>query len=503
MTTKELFITEIDKHWEKLKNRDDVIFENISIKLDAEEKFEALRDSDPLLYQELFHENSTYEKKKMIQEYFWDNIVGELYENTVDIMHQAGILEEAQKSFEKSYKIENTAKLILENGIFANFNSKKKKELIDPLIESFFYPHSFVENNRSLLDLNFEALEETRITNFGNSLGSGITNAARLSKSLLLLLATFFISPATTLIGNPGARTLDAVNQWATGAPPANKGLNPTTRKFYAFLDNFGVVKLLFVFLNQDLTKVAEFLKRSNTLDNDYVDDILKEVGANPSQIVDKCWAKNKHQIPVQSNTEKSTFWSKIGHLLNGKGIANFLRNPLYNNDTQIALLLKSDSADPHYQKMFYDFRVCVYEKVFEIILGFAKAIYSMDDASYEIIKHANEVHKNKNFKAFFDLRPKQDNEEAMFAIMKALVAIDDIANTLEKRKGELVADKYIDKFNDFLRQNIKQTYQQLDEMANQKKYNADRYEEEDPDDETKAKKIAEERFNAKKSIFM
>ena len=86
---------------------------------------------------------------------------------------------------------------------------------------------------------------------------------------------------------------------------------------------------------------------------------------------------------------------------------------------------------------------------------------------------------------------------------MKALVAIDSIATTLEKRKGELVADKYIDKFSDFLRQNIKQTYQQLDEMANQKKYNADRYEEEDPDDETKAKKIAEERFNAKKSIFM
>ena len=206
----------------------------------------------------------------------------------------------------------------------------------------------------------------------------------------------------------------------------------------------------------------------------------------------------------MSSNSqEHSTFWNKVGHLFNGKGLANFLRNPLYNNESQILLLLKMDSANPTYQKMFYEFRVCVYEKLFEIILGYAKAIYSMDDASYEIIKHANDAHKNKNFKAFFDLRPKQANEEAMFAVMKALVAIDDIATTLEKRKGDLVADRYIDKFTALLRQNIKQTYQQLDEMASQKKFNADRYEEEDPDDETKAKKIAEERFNSKKSIFM
>ena len=125
-----------------------------------------------------------------------------------------------------------------------------------------------------------------------------------------------------------------------------------------------------------------------------------------------------------------------------------------------------------------------------------------MDDASYEIIKSANDAHQNKNFKAFFDLKPKQVNEEAMFKIMRALVSIDSIANSLEKRKGELVADKYIDKFSNFLKQNIKQVYGELNEMANQKKYNEDRYSEEEPDDEAKSKVIQQERFDARKSIF-
>jgi hypothetical protein len=125
-----------------------------------------------------------------------------------------------------------------------------------------------------------------------------------------------------------------------------------------------------------------------------------------------------------------------------------------------------------------------------------------MDDSSYEIIKYANEVHSNKNFKSFFDLKPKQTNEEAMFHVVRSLVALDNITHVLERRRGELVADKYIDKFTEFLKQNIKQTYKELEEMANQRKYNLDRYEEEKPSEETIAKKIASERFNAKKSIF-
>jgi hypothetical protein len=85
---------------------------------------------------------------------------------------------------------------------------------------------------------------------------------------------------------------------------------------------------------------------------------------------------------------------------------------------------------------------------------------------------------------------------------MRVLVSIDSIANNLEKRKGELVADKYIDRFIDFLRQNIKLTYNELNEMANQRKYNEERYQEEQPTDEEKSEAIQKERFNAKKSIF-
>jgi len=492
MTNKELFVSEITKHWDEARTRDDLIFENIEIQLEADDRFDKLRDNDPDFYWGFIHENSTYEKKKMLKEYFWDKIAGEFYENTLRIMKQAGLLEEAQKSFDKSIKIENTAQLILENGIFAKFSSTKKKELIEPLIEMSFYPHSFYENNRSLI-------EENVFMNTVHWAGDKILNVARLSKAVLLGLTFLLISPASTIIGNNLSRGGDVATRFFTGSEPKNIGSSPTSRKFYSFLDSISPVKFLYQFLNKDLIEVAEFLKKSNTLDNEYIKEVLKETGANSSHIVKKCWDKNKHQVSTNSNG----IFDRVVSFLNGKDLSNFLRNPQYNNEIQLAATLKDDAADPTYQKMFYEFRVCVYEKLFEIINGYAKAIYSMDDASYEIIKYANEVHRNKNFKAFFDLRPKQINEEAMFNVMKTLVAIDSIATTLEKRKGELVADKYIDKFVEFLRQNVKQTYQQLDEMANQKKYNADRYEEEDPDDETKAKKIAEERFNAKKSIFM
>jgi hypothetical protein len=54
----------------------------------------------------------------------------------------------------------------------------------------------------------------------------------------------------------------------------------------------------------------------------------------------------------------------------------------------------------------------------------------------------------------------------------------------------------------DFLRQNIKQTYNELNEMANQRKYNEDRFNDDQPSDEEKAEAIQKERFDAKKSIF-
>ncbi len=492
MTNKELFIHEIDKHWIALKNSEDTIFENIEISIDAEDKFLELKENEAD-YMRYISEDSVYEKKKIIKEYFWDKIVGNLYESTLDIMAQANLLEEANKSFEHSYKIEETAKLILENGIFARFPDAKKKELTSVLIESSFYPASFAEK-RSAYDFLEEGFGQN-LQRGGEMFGRGVTNAARTTKSLMLLLSMFLVSPATMMMSQTAKGGLDAAG--AGGS----RGTSPSARKFYGMLDKLSPVNLVYSFLHKDQNDLYKYLKQANSLENDYIQDILKTAGGDSSKIVEKCWNQNKIQIEAKSRDD-ATVWEKVKHILNGKGLANFLRDPQYNDETQLMLTLGKDASDPIYQKRFYDFRVCVFDKLFEIIIGYAKAIYSMDDSSYEVIKAANEAHKSKNYKAFFDLKPKQDNDAAMFSIMKALVAVDDIARTLEKSKGDLAADKYVDKFSQYLTQNIKSVYGELDEMANQKKFNADRYEEEDPDDETKTKKIAEERFNAKRSIF-
>lgn len=497
LSTKDIFVAEVDRLWETLKERDDTIFENVGIKLDVEERFETMKENNPEVYMSLIQESTPYGKKKLIGIHFWDNIVGELYESTIAGMRSAGILEESLESFEKHYKLEKTAELILENGIFANFTSSKKKALTSSILEMSFYPNSFYENNRGHLDDSI--LEEAWVEPTVRWAGDKVRDIARVTKNVYVLLVYMLVSPVSLLMSNSGSRLNDKVLEAYDGRAPS--GTDPSMRKFYSFIDELNPINFIFKFLNKDLFEVSKMLKNTNNLEDDYIQDVLKEMKADPNKMIMKCWDKNKYQLS-SSDTSQNKVLALAKDLFSGKGLANFLRNPFYNNETQIAILLKDDAADPKYQKMFFDFRTCVYEKLFEIILGYAKTIYSMDDTSYEIIKAANDAHNSKNFKAFFDLKPKQQNEEAMFKIMRTLVSIDSIASSLEKRKGELVADKYIDKFTDFLRQNTKMVYKELDEMASQKKHNEDRYSEEDPDDDAKAAAIQKERFDAKKSIF-
>jgi hypothetical protein len=400
----------------------------------------------------------------------------------------------------------------LANGIFANFPNGKKKELTENLINIAFYPSTYIEKNKSLLEaynagydelnaIEYLYIQENWLVNSLDNIGSAITGTARLFKQILLLAAFLLISPATTLIGGGLTRVADsALRKASDGQIPQNLGVSPTARKIYDFLDHIFVVKYIYDFLNKDLLEVTKFLKKANNLEDPYIEDILKEMGANRTNIIKKCWDKNKYQMP--QSEENRTFMNYITHLFNGKGLANFLRNPLYTGENQISILLKSDAANPKLQKMFYDFRVCVYDKLFEIIVGYAKAVYSTNDSSYEIIKYAEEAHKQKNFKKFFSLHPKEASEEAMYNIMKALLAIDEITHVLEKQRTILTADKYIDKFIEYLRQNLKLVFKELDELANQRQYNVDRYKAEQPTDEEKAEAAKEANFNQKKSIF-
>ncbi len=509
-SNQDLFIQEVDKHWIHLKDNEDTIFENIEIALNAGDKFDEMKEKYPEAYWELIHENSVYEKKKIIKEYFWDAIVGELYENTLYVMAQAGLLEEAGQSFQHSYKIEETAKLILENGIFAKFEDRKKKEIVDTLIESTFYPAQFAEKSTSF---NYEALTNPKYRShlveegFWRSAGNAgewsarqITNAARASKSLYIILATFLVSPATVIMSNVAKQGIDKAGEHL--APGLLQGgTSPSARKFYSFIDSITPTKWVFSFLHKEQHEVFKYLKGANQLENPYIQDALKTAGGDSNKIVEKCWNQNKIQVEAKDR-EEATWWEATKHVISGKGLSNFIRNPRYQDENQLMTILNHDAGDPQQQKRYFDFRVCVYDKLFEIILGYAKAIYSMDDESYEIIKAANAAHKTKNYKAFFDLTPKQDNDAAMFAVMKALVAVDELSRVMETDRDKLTSDKYSDRFATYLKENIKQVYTQLDEMASQKKYNEDRYDEEDPDDEAKAKAIQADRFNQKKSIF-
>jgi hypothetical protein len=238
MTTKEIFIKEVDRLWDELRKRDDTIFENIELQINAEEKFNAVQENDRQFYIELINESSVYEKKKMIQQYFWDRLVGDLYEHTLNIMKEAGLLEEALQSFEKSYKIETTAELILERGIFAKFKPDKKKELTENVIEMCFYPYSYNENHKELLDT--EVIEEglmdlargagARL----NWMGDRIRDIARLTRNIYTFLVYVLVTPATFLLGS-GSRATDSYLEDYDGRAPT--GINPSLRKYYDFIE--------------------------------------------------------------------------------------------------------------------------------------------------------------------------------------------------------------------------------------------------------------------------
>lgn len=501
MTTKELFESHIDKNWGRLRENEETIFEGIQLTLDLEHEFNKFKSND--LYMKVLHENSLYEKKKMLSEYFWSEIVGELYESTVKIMEETGLLEESLQSFENSYKIENTARLILENGVFEGF--VQKKELIDLIINESFYPETTAE------ELQEGFLSSIRST--GQSAIALVVKSAQFVKAFLIGVFFLFISPGATVSKLAGAdhpktakamKILGAIMYGTSVAGATGVGLltgGAGALGLGAGLAALGFAGKLYEATNSDLIKITEYLKKVNTLDNEYINDILKGAGTDSKALVKKCWEANRNQ-PLQPET-RGALDRIVNAFANGtNGIHNWLRDPSTSDPVQIARILKDDAADPKYQKMFFDFRVCLYDKLFEIIIGYAQAIYSVDDSSYEVIRYANEVHRRKNFKAFFKLNPKEDGEVAMFKIIKLLIAIEEMIYNLHKNRADLIGDKYIDQFITKIEGQVKQAYQQLDELASQRSYNKARYDEANPSDEERAEALAKERDEQKKSIF-
>lgn len=498
--TSDVFENRISKNWTNLINRDDTIFETINYSLDSTNEFLKFKENNNDIYMFLVQESDTFLINKIIDQYFWESIVGELYDNTLKILNS---IEESTvyESFNNKIKMENTARIILENGVFKNFNlisMDERQEIIESIITSYFYGDS-------------EYLEESWLLRRIEGVTDGIVSIGSAIKSFIAIIIYILISPAGNIFqalsktGNFLAEKIGFEHK---------KNMHPEMKKTGQFLDSIWPVMMIFqAATGKDLVKTSEYLQKLNLGDNPYLDATITGAGSDMSHIINKCWDKHKHPIDTKfdKNAPSSMSDFKFERTMDGifdvfknisKGLKNYVRNPIFNNTLQLSYILTMDATNPVYQRMFFDFRVCVYSKLFEIILGYGKTIYSMGDASYEIIKHGNDVHKNKNFKAFFNLKPKQENEEAMFNVMKSLVAIDNIAYEIRKNKSLLIADEYIEQFLTFLEQNIKQTYQQLDEIANLRKYNEDRYDKDELTDEEKAEKIKQNVFNNKRSIF-
>jgi len=511
MTTEELFNDQMQKHWDRLRNNSETLFENTATCINFNKEFDKFKDSPAFM--EVVSESDLYTKKRILESYFWSDIIAPLYEATFEVLEKAGLVEESMQSFENSYKFENTARLILENGIFSSF--PLKKELTDELIEMFFYPsdeiieEGFSETGRKVIDAGRAVW--TLMQLLGYILVSPATSALNYksdsptSRKMVNLLALLLLGGVigSGILGGvnlaiAGAGAVGIKSEVAVGVLATLFGLGGK----FAAMKVVGLPGEIWKFINEDLVEITKYLSKVNKLGGSDSKAILQEIGINPKELITKCWERNNHQLPANDDL-KNGFSKLIRAMSNGaNSIRNLIRDPYFSNNVQLALSLKRDASDPKYQKMFYDFRVCMYDKIFEVIIGYAQMVYSVDDASYEIIRHANQVHRRKNFKAFFALDPKTDSEVAMFKLIKLLIVIEDMIIKLEEHKRELVADKFIDQFIQHMKMQIKNTYTTLDEMAQLRSYNKARYDEEQPTDEEKAEAIQKARNEAKRSIF-
>jgi len=432
--------------------------------------FEGYNLDTSKLFDDFYHDENGYsnflrleesEKVDYIKQYFYENTIIPAVEDlltaadTGRIKSELGLIQESSNelsllNFSDKVKLESTARYILENFIFRDYDLKTRREITENvimaqnlLIEEAIdqQKNAFAEGMDNVLDVINKLLPQNLI------------GLARTIKEGLIMGLIFFYSPYQ-LIGsaNHKFRLFGRA-----GTSPVGKAIN-----IISPCKNIGELLL------KPYSEVGGLLKKVNQIENEDVQNFLKGIESQSrtrESIISDCWKKNARVEPTENRSWLSVFQIFADFIK--KGRMQFLGHPLDSGKGLLGFLFSIDADDPSFQKSFFDFRKCIYDHIFELILGYTKTAMSVEITSIEILEKIKVASRRKDYDIFNSIiESPEDMDNLMYKVGKVLLGIEEIAESLKQNKTVLYQDKYLEQFYTYLKQKIKQTYLDLDEAA-------------------------------------
>jgi len=479
--TKKLFLETVNYEFQKLKKDESLIFHESN--LNYTPNFMELYESwiaDKNGYLEYLNTPDAFKKRHII-DYLFENSIAVITNeiNASIFKNYSTVLEEtgnAYVSLTTDIQVENTIRLILENYIFSDFPKDYKETLVEGILELRREQYNIIEESidgstgTSIGKAAIDKLAETRDFLIDNIIGM-----SRSIKEMFLFLLLVLYSPYLLISSENVKYKIFGMS-----------GLG-NLKKTLALI---GPCRNLAELLLKGYDEIGAILKDVNEFDKPEIRDLLKEISKSDNTsniIINDCWTKNARTLPSEEVSEFSFSLKKVAEAIK-LGRMQWLGHPSDTGQGLLGWLFTVDASDQSFQKSFFEFRKCIYDHIFDLILGYAKVAVELDIHNTEIIENIKMASRRKDFHFFEKLMGTSDKKELiMYKVGRALLAIDEIAENLKENKRILFQDKYLDQFYIYLKQKIKQTFLDLDEIAEKKskeekdsdsKVDEDKYEE-------------------------
>jgi len=469
--TEELFYKFAKNEFEKIRKNPDFIFESLNFALDWEKEYQKFKESS--YYMEVLHENSDYEKIKIIQNYLNDKVLFPLVESLY--------FKATDLSIAKELLLENTYDHFLKKNV-KNFNLNENDFQKIKSIENKIY--SLEESERALLLEEFFGNGSTayKIKNAADTVYNTTKNFAgnslKFAKKLAYntYLTTKILEYVFKSIFNFGAEGLSTFTN-----------NNLFGNSLYNLINDTNNLKMegktLIKTINPDNTEVRDFLKDNLNID---IKTILKD-----------CWQNNINTLDLKGIEEYNPTLYKIFLI-----VKRFLYTHGYAvdknlNNVKQAKILALINEDPKYNKMISRYRVCFYNTIIEYIESYAMVSFDIGDIENKFIKKLNNlkgirnINQVKSFQDFYNFNPRNEAERVFLLSISALMSLKTtiLLSKIELKKLNFY-DRYIGKDVEVINRRLDQAIANISEAGNNKNKPVQRNYEESLND-NKQKKLA------------
>ena len=452
-----IFKDVFSKEFEKLRKTENTIFENSNISLDIDKEYQKFKNSDK--YQKFIQENSEYEKRKIITDYFFNDTIIPLVET---VMFKAENL-----SFSGEIILENTYDLLLKKKVKRNKIKKDLKELNETSqINSTEQDEQikYIQNLKNkILELN-----ENEI----NFLFEESIKGTHLEYLLENDLWTRIKSGAGWL-----SRKVQVI------AKNIMMGLNITFSAaealYFGFVKGSDALHVLDLFDNLQRLKTSQkTLKKSMIIKSEKLDDFLRNYGnIDLGEITNSCWEKNRSKIKMTVDPDIFQMLQQI--VLDIKKFINGMMNPnKLKSDTAVRTIISTMKRNDDFNRMIHLYRQCIYDNIIDFVISYAETSLSIGQIENNLLKRAkqlkqaNDTQSLRLYNEFYNFTPKNTAEKIFIESIGALVDLKLISYEMKKNADYAMRiDHYIKEDQRYLESKLNQAFATLYEAIDNMRY--------------------------------